>query len=113
MKRIVYMNEGVAAVVTPVDTSRTIEEIAAKDVPAGVPYQIVDVADLPTDRKFRNAWECGDKVVSVNLPKAKVLAHEKRREARAKEFAPLDVKATALRTAGWITSTTGIDLPLV
>ncbi|CAB4557831.1 unannotated protein [freshwater metagenome] len=26
---------------------------------------------------------------------------------------PFEVKATALRTAGWITSTTGIDLPLV
>ena len=35
----------------------TIEEIAAKDVPAGKPYQIVDVADIPSDRTFRNAWE--------------------------------------------------------
>jgi hypothetical protein len=31
--------------------------IAAKDVPEGKPYKIVDVADIPTDRTFRNAWE--------------------------------------------------------
>ena len=37
--------------------SEFIEWIAAKDVPAGKPYKIVDVADIPTDRTFRNAWE--------------------------------------------------------
>jgi hypothetical protein len=31
--------------------------IAAKDVPEGKPYKIVDVADIPTDRTFRGAWE--------------------------------------------------------
>jgi hypothetical protein len=31
--------------------------IAAKDVPAGKTYKIVDVADIPEDRTFRNAWE--------------------------------------------------------
>jgi hypothetical protein len=35
----------------------TIEELAAKVVPAGKPYQIVDVSDIPTDRTFRDAWE--------------------------------------------------------
>jgi hypothetical protein len=35
----------------------TIEEIAAKDVPEGKPYKIVDVADIPSDRTFRDAWE--------------------------------------------------------
>jgi hypothetical protein len=34
-----------------------IEEVARKDVPAGVPYKIVDEADIPTDRTFRDAWE--------------------------------------------------------
>lgn len=34
-----------------------IDWIAAKDVPAGKPFQIVDVADIPSDRTFRNAWE--------------------------------------------------------
>jgi len=33
-------------------------------------------------------------MITVNLNKAKQIAHEKRRAARAKEFAPLDIKAT-------------------
>ena len=35
----------------------TLEEIAAKDVPHGKNYKIVDATDLPTDRYFRNAWD--------------------------------------------------------
>jgi hypothetical protein len=35
----------------------TIEEIALKDVPAGKPFKIIDTADVPSDRTFRNAWE--------------------------------------------------------
>ena len=34
-----------------------IARIAAKDVPAGKPFKIVGVADIPSDRTFRNAWE--------------------------------------------------------
>jgi hypothetical protein len=33
-------------------------------------------------------------MITVNLDKAKTIAHEKRRAARAEEFAPLDIKAT-------------------
>jgi len=38
----------------------TVEEIAAKDVPPGKPYRIVDVSDIPTDRSLRDAWEYDD-----------------------------------------------------
>lgn len=31
--------------------------IAAKDVPAGKTFKIVDSSDIPEDRTFRNAWE--------------------------------------------------------
>jgi hypothetical protein len=58
MKRIIYTNdEGGVAIIVPADCGLTVEEIAAKDVPAGVAYNIVDVSDIPTDRTFRNAWE--------------------------------------------------------
>ena len=58
MKRIIYQtNEGGVAIIVPADCGLTIEEIAAKDVPVGTPYSIVDAADIPTDRTFRNAWE--------------------------------------------------------
>ena len=57
-QRIIYpTDDGGVAVIIPADCGLTIEQIAAKDVPAGKPYQIVDVADIPTDRTFRAAWE--------------------------------------------------------
>jgi hypothetical protein len=58
-KRIIYENKsGGISVLTPVLSSGlSIEDLARKDVPAGVPYKIVDVTDIPTDRTFRNAWE--------------------------------------------------------
>lgn len=57
-QRIIYKTEdGGVAIIIPADCGLTIEEVAAKDVPEGKPYKIVDVADIPTDRTFRNAWE--------------------------------------------------------
>jgi len=58
-QRIIYQTEdGGVAVIVPAPESRlSIQEIAAKDVPAGKSYKIVDVSDIPTDRTFRNAWE--------------------------------------------------------
>jgi len=70
--RIIYPTDdgGVAVIIPAAECGLTIEEIAAKDVPAVVvmqdgvvvsstprSYKIVDVADIPTDRLFRNAWE--------------------------------------------------------
>jgi hypothetical protein len=57
--RIIYPNdEGGVSVIVPSDNcGLTIEEIAAKDVPAGKPYEIVDVSEIPSDRTWRNAWE--------------------------------------------------------
>lgn len=57
-QRIIYpTDDGGVAIIVPADCGLTIEQIAAKDVPTGKPYKIVDVADIPTDRTFRNAWE--------------------------------------------------------
>ena len=60
MNRIIYKtDEGGTAVIVPSDNAlaeHTIEEIAEKDVPAGKPYKIVSVDDIPSDRTFRNAW---------------------------------------------------------
>jgi hypothetical protein len=58
-QRIIYPTDegGVAIIVSAPECGLTIEEIAAKDVPEGKPYKIVDVADIPSDRTFRNAWE--------------------------------------------------------
>ena len=60
-QRIIYpTDDGGVAILIPAPEyleTHTIEELAAKDVPEGKPYKIVDVADIPTDRTFRNAWE--------------------------------------------------------
>lgn len=58
-KRIIYPTSdgGVAVIIPAAECGLTIEEIAAKDVPAGVQYKIIDTADVPSDRTFRNAWE--------------------------------------------------------
>ena len=57
--RIIYPTDdgGVAVIIPAAECGLTIEQIAAKDVPAGKPYKIVDVTDIPSDRTFRNAWE--------------------------------------------------------
>lgn len=60
-QRIIYPNDdGGVSILIPTPeylTEHTIEELAAKDVPAGKPYKIVDVSDIPEDRTFRDAWE--------------------------------------------------------
>ena len=61
MNRIIYPNdEGGVSIIIPTPEAletMTIEEIAAKDVPAGKPFKIVAAEDIPSDRTFRNAWE--------------------------------------------------------
>lgn len=53
-QRIIYKTEdGGVAVIVPADTI----EACMKDIPEGAEYAIVDTADIPSDRTFRNAWE--------------------------------------------------------
>ena len=61
--RIIYpTDDGGVAVIVPAPEwlaveGKTMEKLAATDVPAGKPFQIIDAADQPSDRTFRNAWE--------------------------------------------------------
>ena len=53
MKRILFPNDnGGVAILVPTESL----ELAMKDIPSGKPYLIVDAADIPADREFRNAW---------------------------------------------------------
>lgn len=58
-QRIIYPTDdgGVAVIIPAAECGLSIEAIASKDVPAGKPFKIVDVFDIPEDRTFRNAWE--------------------------------------------------------
>jgi hypothetical protein len=57
--RIIYPTDdgGVAIIIPAAECGLSIEAIAAKDVPTGKPFKIVDVSDIPEDRTFRAAWE--------------------------------------------------------
>ena len=66
MQKIVFRNQdGSVGVIHPTQEAINvfgIEAIAKKDVPAGLPYKIVDESEIPNDRTFRNAWEWDDTV---------------------------------------------------
>ena len=90
MKRIIFQNEsGGVSVIIPTG-ELPIEEVAAKDVPEGVAYEIVEDDAIPADRFFRNAWVANGAAVDVDLDKAKSIGHDIRRTQRAEEFKPYD-----------------------
>ena len=57
-QRIVYQNDegGINIIVPAEECGLTIAEIAAKDVPVGKEYNIVEDSEVPSDRTFRDAW---------------------------------------------------------
>jgi len=89
MKIIYTNNEGGVSVIIPTG-ELSIEEVAAKDVPEGVAYEIVENDAIPADRFFRNAWVANGAAIEVDLDQAKEIGHTIRRQQRAEEFAPLD-----------------------
>ena len=66
-KRIIFKNpDNSVSVITPSPEALNlygIEAIARKDVPAGLPYVIVDTREIPSDRTFRAAWELPEDTV--------------------------------------------------
>ena len=85
--RIIFQNEsGGVVVIIPAESV----ELALKDVPDGTPYEIVEEADIPSDRFFRNAWKANGAAIEVDLDAAKAIGHDIRRTKRAEEFQPFD-----------------------
>jgi hypothetical protein len=85
--RIIFQNEsGGVSVIVPTGSV----ELALKDVPPGVPYEIVDAADIPSDRTFRGAWVANGAAIEIDLDAAKFIGHDRRRAARTEAFAPFD-----------------------
>lgn len=89
MKIFYTNNEGGVSVIHPTG-ELSIEEVAAKDVPEGVAYEIVEDDAIPSDRTFRAAWVMGDCCIDHDLDKCRAIGHDMRRAARAAEFAPHD-----------------------
>jgi len=76
--KIIYPTATGVAILTPTG-ELSIEDTAAKDVPAGVAYTIVNDEDVPSDRTFRNAWTHD---LTVDFPKAQALTKERLRADR-------------------------------
>lgn len=57
-KRILYPNGqgGISIIIPPPLWTGSVADLANKDVPAELPYLIVDVDDLPEDRTHRDLW---------------------------------------------------------
>ena len=89
-QRIIYPTDegGLAVIMIAPNCGLGLDEIAAKNVPKGKPFRIVEAHELPTERTFRDAWQFEGP--QINMEKAKEVAHRTRRAAREKEFAPYD-----------------------
>lgn len=94
MNRIVYTNpNGSVTIIIPTRNIANMNELAAKDVPAGATnVRHITTADLPQNRLFRMAWDDSnpEDFVGINLDKAKEISHGLRQAKREEEFAPYD-----------------------
>jgi len=56
-KIVIQESDGSISILNPSpNSSLTIEEIQAKDVPDGLNSFIVDSSSIPADRSFRDSW---------------------------------------------------------
>ena len=105
--RIVFENAEGGVSITPTNERMSIEELAARVVPAGVPWKLVDSADIPTDRAFRNAWKLEDTKIAEDWAKSVEITKERLRKERAPLLAAADVKAMRdIETSGKVSDET-------
>jgi len=88
------------------DPKQTDDELLAlcvSQLPPGTVHHIVDsdiVGAFPSSRIFRNAWECPAGVVTVNMPKARVIHMNRIRVVRNAELVKLDTAFTRAVESG-------------
>lgn len=56
MKRVIFPTDDGGVVVLIPANGWAVADVARKDVPAGIPYRIVDESDIPEDRSDRDLW---------------------------------------------------------
>ena len=114
----IYQNSnGNISVGTPTDEAlqtQTIEQIAAKDVPSGTTYYIVDSASLPVDTAFFNSWvfSVAPEVV-VDLDKAKVQYKQTADSTAASLSTPLTQEYMRLTAIGGDTTAVQAQLQAI
>ena len=87
MKIIIFKQEnGNAAVIAPTFEylqDHTIEECAAKDVPAGAEFHIIEEEDLPQEHNdFFNAWEVDSGKIRICHIKSQTITKDRLRQER-------------------------------
>lgn len=103
MKVIVFVDpvRGTTAIVHPAPGAQFekegeadfIDRVAAKAVPAGVSYQVVELSPiLEGDRAFRNALKCDSGAFSHDMAKAREIHMAAIRRVRDAELARLDIE---------------------
>jgi len=73
MKIIYETQDGGVAVVTPF-SDKDLTTLANKVVPQGTSYEIVNDNVIPTNQRFRDAWQKSGTTVVVDITKAKDIA---------------------------------------
>lgn len=92
-KVIVFTNDNGGVSVCFPTGELTVEQVQAKDIPAGIESFIVDADSLPEqDSDFFDAWEQTKGVVTVNLEKAKEITKNRLRIERQPLLDAQDVK---------------------
>ena len=93
-KRIIYTTPegGIAVIIPSANCGMTIEQIAAKDVPTGASFDIVEAADIPADRSFRGAWQKDGAKIGVDVTRAQDITKDRLRAERAPLLVDLDVE---------------------
>tara|TARA_R110000850_G_scaffold32083_4_gene87912 strand:- start:1242 stop:1700 length:459 start_codon:yes stop_codon:yes gene_type:complete len=100
--RIAYTQEdGSVAIVCPspefIAQAGTIEKLARCSMPLGTHFEVLDVADIPTDRYFRNAWRLGEPLsqsIETDMPAAREIHMDALRKLRNKKLEELDIPYT-------------------
>jgi hypothetical protein len=109
--------KGNVSVGSPTDEAlqtQTIEEIAAKDTPAGTQWYIVDSSDLPLDSAFFNAWVFTTPPnVVVDISKAQVVYKQTADSTAASLSTPLTQEYMRLMAIGGDTTAVQAQLKAI
>lgn len=57
---------GVGILIPSTNCGFTLDEIISRDLDQGTRYKIINRADMPTDREYRNAWQMDFTDAEVN-----------------------------------------------
>ena len=87
---VVQKSDNTVSVIYTATSQLSMDQIIARRFKnSNEQYQIMSLDDLPTHREFFNAWTYGS-TITINMDKAKKIAHDVRRQCRNEEFKPYD-----------------------